>query len=133
MLQFIRLENSWPPICVTTERPFSYLLIMFFKVEDPSKEFQNSKSCLIGTNIITNLLKVLPTFYKHVIIINLDNLGWILKLDAKFSLLDRWIACVVTKPNLDASSCYKWKQSKINTQYTTNNTKNMNAKKKEYK
>jgi hypothetical protein len=78
---------------------------MFFKVEDPSKEFQNSKSCLIGTNVITNLLKVLPTFYKHVITIDLDNLGWILKLDAKFSLLDRWIACVVTKLNVDASSC----------------------------
>ncbi len=69
---------------------------MFFKVEDPSKEFQNSKSCLIGTNIITNLLKVLPTFYKHVITIDLDNLGWILELGAKFSLLNGCIAYVVT-------------------------------------
>jgi hypothetical protein len=74
------------------------------------------------------LLKVLPTFCKHVITIDLDNLHWILELDAKFSLLDRWIAYVVTKLNVDASDCYKWKQSKINTQYTTNNTKDMNKK-----
>ncbi len=62
------------------------------------------------------MLKVLPTFCKHVIIIDLDNLGWIFKLDAKFSLLDRWIAYVVTKLNVDALECWKWKQSKMNTQ-----------------
>ncbi len=61
------------------------------------------------------MLKVLPTFSKHVITIDLDNLRWILKFDTKFSLLDRWIAYVVTKLNVDAMDCCKWKQNKIST------------------
>jgi hypothetical protein len=43
------------------------------KVEDPSKEFQNSRYYSIGMNVVTDLLKVLPTFCKHVITVDLDN------------------------------------------------------------
>ncbi len=66
-------------------------------------------------NAVTDLSEVLPTFYKHVIVVDLDNSGWILELGAKFSLLDGCIAFVMTELNVDASNCYKWKQSKTNT------------------
>jgi hypothetical protein len=60
---------------IIIEGSFSYLLIMSLKVEDLSKNFQNSRSCSIGTKAITDLSKVSPTFYKHVIVVDLDNLG----------------------------------------------------------
>jgi hypothetical protein len=51
----------------------TYFFIMSLKAEDPSKEFQNSRSCSMGVNVVTDLSKVLPTFYKHVIVVDLDN------------------------------------------------------------
>ncbi len=36
--------------------------------------------------------KILPTFCKHIIVINLDNIGWILELGAKKFV--RWINCI---------------------------------------
>jgi hypothetical protein len=69
----------------------------------------------MGVNLISDLSEVLSTFYKHVIVVDLDNSSWMLELGAKFSLLDGWIASIVTELNVDASYCYKWKQSKIST------------------
>jgi hypothetical protein len=89
-------------MCVTT-KPLSYLHIMFFKVEEPTKEFQNSKSCLTWANGVTNLLEiVLPTFCKHVIVVSLAYSSCILELGAKFSLLDLCIASIVVELDVDA-------------------------------
>jgi hypothetical protein len=41
MLQFVRLENWWPPTCVTTKKTFSHFFIVFFNKVEPSKEFPN--------------------------------------------------------------------------------------------
>jgi hypothetical protein len=49
-------------------------------------KFQNSRSCSMGANLISHLSEVLPTFYKHVIVVDLDNSSWMLELGAKFSL-----------------------------------------------
>ncbi len=123
MLKFVRLEDWWPPMCVTIAGHFSYLLIMFLKAEDPSKEFQNSKSYSIGTNAITNLLEVSPTFCKHVIIIDLDNSGWICELGEKVSLLHGCIAFVVIELDVDALDCWNEGKAKSITKYETYNTK----------
>jgi hypothetical protein len=58
------------------------------------------------TNGVTNLSKVvLPTFCKHVIVVELANSSCILELGAKFSLLDLLcIAYVVVELDVDASN-----------------------------
>jgi hypothetical protein len=48
---------------------------MSLKAEDLSKKFQNSRYCSIRTKAVTDLSKVSPTLYKHVIVVDLDNLG----------------------------------------------------------
>jgi hypothetical protein len=110
MLQFVRLEDWWPPMCVTIEGRFSYLFIVSLKVKDPSKEFQISRYYSIGTNVVTDLLKVLPTFCKHVITVDWDNPSWIHELGEKVFLLHGCIAFVVIKLDVDALDC--WNESK---------------------
>ncbi len=78
---------------------------MSFKAKDPSKEFQNSRPYSIGTNVVTNLLEVLPTLCKHVIIVDLDNLGWICELGEKVFLLHGCIAFVVIELDVDTLDC----------------------------
>jgi hypothetical protein len=78
---------------------------MFLKAEDSSKEFKNSRCCSRGTNGITNLSEIiLSTFYKHVIVVNLNYSGCILELGAKFSLLYLCTASIMIELDVNASN-----------------------------
>jgi hypothetical protein len=80
---------------------------MFLKAENPSKEFQNSKSCSTRMNVLIDLSNVLPTFCKHVIIVTWTIQVEYLNLVPIYFLLDGLIAFVVTKLNVNASNCCK--------------------------
>jgi hypothetical protein len=79
------------------------------------------------------LLKVSPTFYKHVIIVDLDNASWICELGARVSLLHGCIAFVVIELDVDALNCWNEGKTKSIPKYETYNTKYMKVKKPKFK